>query len=405
MLQLEPIRALTYSRDVKLADVTCPPYDVISSLAADHYQAADPHNIVRLILPRPAGGEDRYVHAARQLQEWLDTGVLERDPDPVLYVYEQTTATGSALGLVGGVSLDGPVLPHENTFPKPVADRAALMSATRAHLEPILLTYEGGGPASDIVDSVVATSPTVETQTDDGALHRVWRISDPSRIATIRTDLADRHALIADGHHRFAAYRQLYSDQSRPGSDAHGLAMLVDATRHPLELRAMHRSVAGLTLDAAVAAAKLGFTITPLASDAQPLAALEGWPDDTSPVFAIGDGDDRWFLLSAPTTRLLADTMPTERSAQWRSLDAAVMRQSLLAGLWDVDDADPTVGYHHEPEQAIARVRSAGGVAVFLRPPALTAVLQLAARGERMPQKSTSFGPKPRTGLVMRHLT
>jgi uncharacterized protein (DUF1015 family) len=29
-------------------------------------------------------------------------------------------------------------------------------------------------------------------------------------------------------------------------------------------------------------------------------------------------------------------------------------------------------------------------------------VLELAAEGVRMPRKSTSFGPKPRTGLVLR---
>lgn len=402
LLQLEPIRALTYSRDVKLADVTCPPYDVISSTAADHYQAADPHNVVRLILPQPSDREDRYSHAANQLHEWIDTGVLERDPEPVLYVYEQTTATGTALGLIGGVSLDGPVLPHENTFPKPVADRAALMSATQAQLEPILLTYEGGGPASDIVDAVVATPPTVETQTDDGARHRVWRLADPGQLATIRSDLADRHALIADGHHRFAAYRQLHDDPARPGSDTHGLAMLVDAARHPLELRAMHRSVAGLSLDTAVDAAQAGFSVTPLSAGTDPLAALEAWDGD-GPVFAIGDGD-HWHLLSSPTAQLLADTMPTDRSPDWRALDSAVMRQALLGGLWEVNDADQLVGYHHEPEQAITRAQSTKGVVVFLRPPALGDVLRLAAQGERMPQKSTSFGPKPRTGLVMRRL-
>jgi uncharacterized protein (DUF1015 family) len=37
-----------------------------------------------------------------------------------------------------------------------------------------------------------------------------------------------------------------------------------------------------------------------------------------------------------------------------------------------------------------------------MRPVELETVHALAARGERMPRKSTSFGPKPRTGLVLR---
>jgi uncharacterized protein (DUF1015 family) len=39
-----------------------------------------------------------------------------------------------------------------------------------------------------------------------------------------------------------------------------------------------------------------------------------------------------------------------------------------------------------------------------MRPVTVGDVRTLAARGERMPRKSTSFGPKPRTGLVLRLL-
>ena len=44
------------------------------------------------------------------------------------------------------------------------------------------------------------------------------------------------------------------------------------------------------------------------------------------------------------------------------------------------------------------------GTAVLMRPAPLADVLALAALGERMPRKSTSFGPKPRTGIVLREL-
>jgi uncharacterized protein (DUF1015 family) len=32
-------------------------------------------------------------------------------------------------------------------------------------------------------------------------------------------------------------------------------------------------------------------------------------------------------------------------------------------------------------------------------------VVELAAAGHRMPRKSTSFGPKPRTGILLRSLS
>lgn len=44
------------------------------------------------------------------------------------------------------------------------------------------------------------------------------------------------------------------------------------------------------------------------------------------------------------------------------------------------------------------------GIAVLLRPVAEATVHELAAAGVMLPRKSTSFSPKPATGLVLRLL-
>ena len=85
---------------------------------------------------------------------------------------------------------------------------------------------------------------------------------------------------------------------------------------------------------------------------------------------------------------------------QWRGLDTAVLHDVLLDQQWAVPEE--RVSYHHTLDQALARARADAGVAVELAPVDPAAVLALAADGVRMPRKSTSFGPKPRTGLVIR---
>lgn len=410
-LRLAPFRAVRYTAAhvPDLAAVTCPPYDVIGEDGVAAWEAADPYNVVRLILPRRGSDEDRYAHAARDLHDWLATGVLQRDDEPALYVYEHATATSTALGLVGAVSLHGPeegvILPHEDVFPGPVADRTALMAATGAQLEPILLTYEGDGPASDVVDDALGTHPLLEATTPDGATHRLWRLTDPVVLAAVGTDLAGRQALIADGHHRYAAYRALRAQAmpQRRGAER-GLAMLVDARRHPLRLGAIHRSVANLDLDRATMLAAQAFrTVKPLANQSESLRALAEEGRD-GPAYAIGDGS-RWLLLADPDRQLVDASLPAERSPTWRRLDASVARDLLLTRLWGVSDNDRRVAYHHEPAGAAERARARQGVAVLLNAPRHDDVLAVAARGERMPRKSTSFGPKPRTGLLMRLLT
>jgi len=141
-----------------LAEVTSPPYDVIFEDKEDQLMAADPHNVVRLILPRPAPGRpgEEYHDAAESLRRWQDERILVTDRAPVLYVYEQAAHGGDGLGwvqrgLIGAIRLVPPeagiVLPHEDVSPGPVAGRLALMEATQANLEPIFLLYDGHGPA------------------------------------------------------------------------------------------------------------------------------------------------------------------------------------------------------------------------------------------------------------------
>lgn len=412
-LRLAPFRALRYNPSLvtDLGAVTCPPYDVIGGDHVGEWEAADPHNVVRLILPRGGHGDDRYANAAADLQAWLSEGVLIRDERPALYVYEQSSEEGAVLGLIGAVSLhepaEGRVVPHEDVFPGPVADRTALMSATRAQFEPILLTYEGNGATSDAVDRAVAAAPLVEMTTTDGATHRLWRLTDPRLHRMVAEDLADQQVLIADGHHRYAAYLAL-RDRSAPLPEApraYGLAMLVDAARHPLRLAAIHRSVTDLSFHDAAEAARQVFRsaqIHDVDGDHDAIANLVG----NSPSrhrFVISDGRSV-ALLSDPHPDAVRASMPADRSPLWQSLDASVAHRLLLATLWKLDDDDPRVAYHHRAVDALERAGRSSGVALLLAPARHSDVLALAAQGERLPHKSTSFGPKPRTGLLMRLL-
>src|SRR5262249_57168165 len=101
----------------------------------------------------------------------------------------------------------GPVLPHEDVIPGPVAGRRQLMEATGANLEPIFLLYDGRGPGAvtaQIIDRAIGREPLVTIDTDDGIWHRLWRGTHPAEQAEIAADLGPHQALIADGAHRSA---------------------------------------------------------------------------------------------------------------------------------------------------------------------------------------------------------
>jgi uncharacterized protein (DUF1015 family) len=99
-------------------------------------------------------------------------------------------------------------------------------------------------------------------------------------------------------------------------------------------------------------------------------------------------GDDSFWLVSRP--------------CPVGTLDAAVLQDELIGRAWGIQDNELDVQVAHDAEDAVRAV-AFGGTAVLSRPIPFGTVLSMAGRGERVPRKSTSFGPKPRTGLVLRY--
>ncbi|WP_030167320.1 DUF1015 family protein [Spirillospora albida] len=409
-LELAPFRGVRFVQEKvgDLAAVTTPPYDLIDETAFRRLLRGGGHSIVRLNMPRAAG--ESYAEAGARLRRWLDGGVLAADPEPALYVYE-AARDGAAVqrGLIGALGLraeaDRTVLPHENVFPGPVEDRLALMSAARANLEPILLVYEGGGDAAGIVDDATAADPLMEFDADDGLTHRLWQVTDPVLHDRVAADLRGRRALIADGHHRYATYRALqarhHAAGDGPGPWDRGLALLVDSKRYPPHLGAIHRVLPGLSPDEAVERAREVFHVAELSDEETAVTALAAAP---RPAFLLGGGT-HLHLLTHPDPGRLDASMPAEHSPRWRSLDTAILDHVLIEGLWNVPENERSVEVvHDDPSAAIARARRTGGTAVVLNALRVEDVLAVAGEGERVPRKSTSFGPKPRTGLVLRLL-
>jgi uncharacterized protein (DUF1015 family) len=365
--------------------------------------------------------------------------VLIRDRMACLYIYEQSVESLDAdpsylqRGIIGLVRLGPPesagILPHEGVMPGLVAGRRELMAATQANLEPIFLIYDGEQPdpavhsatgegairagATAVVDRVTAErAPLVAITTEDGVTHRLWRIGDSAEQAAISADLAGRRALIADGHHRYAAYLDLQAEMHAAGLGTgpwdYGLAFLVDSAAYPPRLGAIHRVLPGLPPDRAAELAKAAFTVEDLAAgisldDAQRRLAAAG---REGPAFLLAGGPV-FRLLTHPDPVELTASMPAGSSAPWQTLDASVMQQLLLGRLWGVTDSERDVLIDHDAADAVLAVSAgaisaAGGTAVISNPASFEVVVQIAAHGERVPRKSTSFGPKPRTGLVLR---
>src|SRR4051812_45615767 len=255
---LRPFRGLRFDPETvgDLGTVVSPPYDVLDADTVRDLEAANRRNIVRLILSRRF--ERPYLAVRERLQKWRDKSFLRADDEPALYLYEYSADATRVRGLIGLVGLreedERVILPHEDVIPGPVDDRTVLMRTTETNLEPILLVHEGSAALRELISTAAADRPVADFFALDGSGHRLWIVTDPGLQASIATELAGTQALIADGHHRYAAYLRLQQELRAPDAPADtspwdfGLAMLVDQHDHPLRIGPIHRSVAAMTM-------------------------------------------------------------------------------------------------------------------------------------------------------------
>lgn len=306
-----------------------------------------------------------------------------------LYVHEWTSSGFTVRGLVGLLDLTGGhcasrqavVLPHERVHADQVQQLAGRMARGRVDTAPILLAHRGPAALRALLDEVSSEPPRVVRSLRDQR-HRVWALARPSELELVADQLTRTSALLADGHHRYAAHLRLLASCTR-GADR-ALSVLVDHDDTPLHLGAIHRVVPGRVVQAARAH---GWGITPAAA-ANPLHEVAPgrvvvWESGTTHVLTLpptpgppgGSG-----LVTMATVPLLA-------------LDR------MLSGLPLGETA-----YHHEADSALAEARRRGRSAILLPAPSLDEVLAVVRQGRLLPEKATSFQPKPRPGVLTRRL-
>ena len=367
--------------------VTAPPYDTISPIDQDRYHRSSPYNVVRLILGKDEPGDDetrnRYTRAALHLRSWRDRGMLRPTDRPAVYPYRFQFHLGGrdrvVRGVIAEVELEpwgGSIVPHERTMPGPVEDRLRLLREVQANLSPVYGVFPGpSAPLRSFFDGVMAEPPQIEVTDTAGTRHSLWVTPDGADVVT--QALRGETLLIADGHHRYTvalAYREEMRARFGPGPWDAIMMLLVDGGAEDPPVLPIHRLVVAGEVDPS-------HTGERVRDMAEVLASV----DDDQLVYGIvrvEDGD-----LVHRVARL--DGTPPTVCA----IHEAVLDRHESVRLRFVPDAAAV-------EQAVA---SAAATVGFLLPPTnVERVRRVVQHGGVLPQKSTYFWPKPRTGLVLR---
>jgi uncharacterized protein (DUF1015 family) len=432
MALISPFRAWRYNPErVSIQQAVTQPYDKITPAMQDMYYHASPFNLVRIILGKrqdtDGTADNVYTRAAESFQNWRQTGVLARDPEPSIYRYTQTFALGgptgnSIQGKRGGFIALGKiedysakvVFRHEQTLAKPKADRLDLLRATRGHFGQLFMLYNGLGKVDALLDT--AKTPDAEVTDEYGVVHTLWKVSDAAVIASVRDQMKDRKLIIADGHHRYET-ALTYRDERRASAETGSgiptpydsvMMTFVDMDRPGLVVLPTHRLVFGLP----------SFSAAQFQTDAQKYFNVEqvdpGIDAARATVILQQAGHAGTALLAVTASgafllhnpKGLGTPLFGKLSLRQQSLDVVQLHKCVLEGVLKISEEavrnQQNVSYCREVAEALSQVQTGKVQAAFLMNPVrIEQVRDIAFGGEVLPQKSTDFYPKLLSGLTI----
>jgi hypothetical protein len=133
------------------------------------------------------------------------------------------------------------------------------------------------------------------------------------------------------------------------------------------------------------------------------IQTLHQYSDGNHFIAVIGSKPD-CFLVSLPPRRrkeLMKDLPATLALLDVSVLDHLLFKKALGINAADMETQRYT-SFSQDPAASVSSVMEGGNqLAILLRPTDINQVKQVAAAGEKMPQKSTFFYPKLLSGLVI----
>jgi uncharacterized protein (DUF1015 family) len=413
MSVFQPFRGIRPQLDL-VAEVSCPPYDVINTREARELATGKDITFLRVIKPEidlPDGAdpyvEDVYERGRANFESMRAMGHLLRDDASSFYLYRLTMDGRSQTGVVGQASVEeyynDLIKKHELTRPEKEDDRVNHVRALNAQAEPVFLAYRAHSGIDDLVSSLTQVEPEYSFTADDGVQHEWWNVKDPSTTVRLETFFSEIDCFyVADGHHRTAAAARVGKEraQANPnhtGEEPYNFLLAVvfpDDQLHILDYNRVVRDLNGL-------------------DEKQFLGKLEE-------VLDIGDP------TTAPPTLAGIREFGLYLGGHWRSmrvkdghwdrmdpigrLDVTFLSERVLAdvlGITDLrrDKRIDFVGGIRGPKELALRVDSGEmAVAFLMHPVSMNDLLAIADADQIMPPKTTWFEPKLRSGLIIRSI-
>jgi uncharacterized protein (DUF1015 family) len=408
MAKIKPFRGFRPKAEL-VAQVACPPYDVLSSEEAREMAKGRPNSYLHVCkaeidLPPEVDvhSEEVYSKARENFRAMVEKGLMAQDRTPCFYIYQQIMGNHAQAGVVAGASVDeyqtDKIKKHELTRQDKEDDRTRHIEVAGAFTEPVFLTYRATSKIDALVDGIRKRKPEYDFTTDDGVRHTFWVVDKPGDIGSIEKAFEEVGAMyVADGHHRSAASSRVREilkakNNKHTGEEPYNYFLTVIFPHDQMQIMDYNRVVKDLN----------GL------SEKEFLRRLSEKFEVSEAASPKPDGPKQWGMyLGGKWYRLKAKKGAYPENDPVGRLDVSILQNNVLAPILAV--ADPRkdkridfVGGIRGWKELEKRCSIDCKVAFQCHPTGIEDLIAIADAGKIMPPKSTWFEPKLRSGIFVK---
>ncbi len=434
MAKIKPFRGYRYNSEKieNLGSVISPPYYNMPKEDRAKLYEKSKYNSVRLfsgeMYEDDTPSDNTFTRAKNFLDKWIEDGVLVRDEEPVIYMYEQTIDMAgtfySNTSFVVLVELEdigsGVIMPCEKLHEVSMGDRYELLAATNADMSMISCLYEEQEKdLFNLMNELREEKPDVEFSSDDNVQQRLWKISYKPTIDFIVEQFKDISLYITDGQTRYETclkYRN-YMKANNPnhtGNEPYNYMMmsLSNSRSDGLVSLPVHRGVKtprNFSESLFIANAQDYFKVEKIIVDSndetfvQTMVKQIATVKSETRIAAYCGGDYFYRMVLTDNDHIKKDVYP-EMTKEYCKLDIVALNKLIIEDVFHIDEekyeeyVTPTRSYN----ACYDGVKNGDYDIMFvLNPVRVEQIRNITAAGERLPEMTVSVYPKPSVGVII----